>query len=351
MISAVCTIALEKGKARSQQLLQAVYFGVSLGAIVSPPLAQPFLSKTHLVQIPSTSNDSQKLHPIKFSGKIPTPQLNETATGQDYYYSTPTKVMYFYLIIGCFHLLPSLNFLCLYLSERKEHEYESFAAGDDKHDSENRTPLPTEPIVWSCSICAAFGMLFMFSMLFFAIQHAIGNLLTAFAVKSHLHLQKIEGNYLTMVYWISMAVGRLFGILLVNCLKAATMLVCELIGGIVATVVILTFYHTPYLRYVLWGMACLLGLSLSTINASILSWAAENLRYERYTVNIIFIGECIGFLAGPSAIAALFKSIGPITLMTGSGTVMALLFVLFITMMCTVPKHPTTNEVNKAHSH
>ena len=203
---------------------------------------------------------------------------------------------------------------------------------------------------WSFSTVIAFGMLLLFAMLFYAIQDSIGNLLTPFVVTCHLHLRKIEGNYLTMFFWISIAVGRLFGILIVNCFKTSTVLICDLVGSIVATLFILVFYHSPYFRFVLWGMTCLLGLSFSTINASILSWAAENLKYERYTVNIILIGQCLGLLGGPSAMVALFKRIGPITLMTGSGTVMVFLFVLFFTMMCTVPKHPGA-KVNKPDSH
>ena len=94
-------------------------------------------------------------------------------------------------------------------------------------------------------------------------------------------------------------------------------------------------------------MTCLLGLGLSTVNASIICWAVENLKYERYTVNVVLIGHCVGLLAGPSATAALFTSIGPISLMAGSGMVMVFIFLLFITMVYTVPKHPNTN-VNKS---
>ena len=317
-----------------------------MGAIFCPLLAQPFLSKSHLVRVTSTRDDSQNLLPIIFTVEMPKSQLNKTATGHAYYYSTPTKVVYFYLITGCFLLLPSLTFLCLYLSERKKDEYESFVDDDDKNDNNNCNPLSTKPIKWSCQIVVAFGMLMLFSMLFYGIQDSIANLLTPFVVTCHLHLRKIEGNYLTMFFWISIAVGRLFGILLSNYFKAATILVINLTGSVVATSVILVFYHTQYFRYILWGMICLLGLSFSTVNASIVSWAAENLKYREYTINIIFIGRCLGLLGVPSAITSLFKSIGPITLMAGSGTVMVFLFVLFITMMCTVPKHPD-KKVNK----
>ena len=352
MISAVCTIALEIGKAKSHQLIQTVYFGVALGAILGPLIVHPFLSKTHLVRLTGTSKDSPNVLPIRFSIEMPTLQLNVSERGDAYYYSTPTKVMYFYLITGCFLLLPSLTFLCLYLSERKQHDYESFGDDDDddddenENDNDNRKPISTEPIKWSCLIVVALGNLMLFSMLFYGIQDSIANLLTPSVVTSHLHLQKVEGNFLTMFFWISIAVGRLFGILLVNCLKAATMLVCELMGSVVATLVILIFYYTPYFRYVLWGMICLLGLSFSTVNASVVSWAAENLKYERYTINIIFIGRCLGLLAVPSAIAALFESLGPITLMAGSAIAMIFLFVLFTIMMCTIPKNLET-KVNK----
>ena len=343
IITVAVIIAFEIAKGKSQQLVQTVYLGLAVGAIMGPLLAQPFLSKIPRVHVSNISNNSRNLHLIKFSDTILTLRLNETTLGQGYYDITATHVMYFYLIIGCFLLLPSFIFVCLYLSERKQHDYENCAAPDDENTNDNRKPLSTEPIKWSCSIVVAFGMLLIFSTLFYGIQDGIGNLLTAFVVKCHLHLQKIEGVYLTMFFWMSIAVGRLFGIFLVNCFKPATMLVCELSGSAISTLVILVFYYTPYFRYVLWGMICLFGLSLSTVNATIISWAAEKLKYERYTVNIVVTGQSIGLLAGPSIIAALFKSIGPISLMAGSGTVMVFIFLLFITMMLTVPKHPDMN--------
>ena len=276
-------------------------------------------------------------------------QLNKTSMGHAYYYSTPTKVMYYFLISGSFFLLPSLIFLCLYLSDKKQHDYESFAS-DDESDTDHRKPPSTRPANCLCSKVAAFGMLLLFSTLFYAIQEGIGDLLTPFAVKCHLHLQKKEGNYLTMCYWASVAVGRLIGIPLVNCFKAATIVVYNLMGSIIASIIILTFYYSPYFHYVLWGMICMLGLGLSTVNGSIISWAAEKLKNDRYTVNIVNLGYCFGFLTGPSIIAALFKTIGPISLMVGAGIVSVFLLLLFITMMCTVPKQPDT-EVNKSDSH
>ena len=189
---------------------------------------------------------------MEFVNKKPT--LNSTETGIAYFHSTPTKVMYFYLIIGCFLLLPSLTFLCLYLSERTQHDYESFAAddyddnddNDDKEDNDNSEPISEGPIKRMCLGVVTLGILMLFGILFYGIQNSIANVLTPFAVTSHLHLQKLEGNYLTMLFWISIAVRRLFGILLVRCLKAATMLVYELTGSIIATLVILIFYHTPW---------------------------------------------------------------------------------------------------------
>ena len=349
IITVAVIIAFEIAKGKSQQLVQTVYLGVAVGAIICPLLAQPFLSEIHPVQVSNISNNSRNLHLIKFSDTILTLRLNDTILGHGYYYITATHVMYFYLMIGCFLLIPSFIFLCLYLSERKQHDYEYCAAPDEENTNGDRKPLSTEPIKWSCSIVVAFGMLLLFGTLFYGIQDSIGNLLTAFVVKCHLHLQKKEGVYLTMFFWMSIAVGRLFGIFLANCFKPATMLVCELTGSVISTLVILVCYYAPYFQYVLWGMICLFGLSLSTVNASIISWAAEKLKYERYTVNIVVTGHSIGLLAGPSIIAALFKSIGPISLMAGSGIVMVVIFLLFITMMLTVPKHPDMN-VNKADS-
>ena len=275
--------------------------------------------------------------------EMPTLPLNSSGTGIAFFYITQTKVMYFYLIIGCFLLLPCLTFLCLYLSERKQHDYESFAGDDDEKDKDDSEPISAEPTKRTCLSVVVLGMLMLFGILFYGIQDSIANLLTPFAVTSHLHLQKLEGNYLTMLFWISIAVGRLFGILLVNFLKAATMLVCELTGSIIATLVILIFYYTPYFRVVLWGMICLLGLSFATVNGSVVSWSAENLKHEKYYINIIFIGRCLGMLAVPPAIATLFETIGPITLMAAAAISVVFLFVLFMIMMCIVRKPPDTN--------
>ena len=37
----------------------------------------------------------------------------------------------------------------------------------------------------------------------------------------------------------------------------------------------------------LWGIICLLGLSLSTVEASIISWAAKNVKNDKRMVNIL----------------------------------------------------------------
>ena len=77
--------------------------------------------------------------------EMPTLPLNSSGTGIAYFYSTQTKVMYFHLIIGCFQLHPCLTFLCLYLSERKQHDYESFAGDDDEKDKDDSEPISAEP--------------------------------------------------------------------------------------------------------------------------------------------------------------------------------------------------------------
>ncbi|CAH1781698.1 unnamed protein product [Owenia fusiformis] len=307
----VCQICLKLGGQRySGTFLQAVYFGVSVGGIIGPLMAEPFLS--HKVNLTESI--------LEVPWNLSTNNTNAVIERET---QTKSNVLWFYIIVGCIVALPGIPSLCLQYAIRlrgDQNNLDDMDANDEK---------PAEPEA-TCATYVLLVLLSMFVVLYYGMQDSLANLLTAFAVNSKLQLPKSTGNLLCSIFWFSSAASRLFGILFAGRFSALSMLTVDLTLSVVAGVTMSFFGDSS--PEVLLAFVIMFGISWATINGAIVFWASDHILPSMYNVRVVFVSRCLGLMIAPSIVANLFDLLGPMVLMYTIALISITISVIFIIM-------------------
>jgi len=89
---------------------------------------------------------------------------------------------------------------------------------------------------------------------------AVGGLISSHVEDAGL-MSKEDGALLAFAFWIALTIGRFLGIVVSLFLSPAIMLLCNLIGSLAASVIVLIF---PTNIYVIWASTILIGLFLAS---------------------------------------------------------------------------------------
>ncbi|XP_067944216.1 sodium-dependent glucose transporter 1A-like isoform X2 [Watersipora subatra] len=338
----VCSTCIRLGgKSRNGMFLQSVYLGVSIGSVLGPFIARPFLSTL------ARHTDNHQVETLDSLGTFIGDEISATEgpflAGNDLslmtYNGTPshhhmsnitttaiqvddsftkTHVHFYYIIIALLLAVPAISFFMLYFKRDKSQRHTK----EDESNSESLT-------LSDCSIplVSAISLLFLQCLLYFGIQDTYSNLLTTFSVLGPLSMTKPRGVYLTSLFWASMCIGRINGIWIAKFLSPFKMLLIDMTIAAVAAITLVSFAAKS--SGILWGFTVILGLSFATINGATVSWAASHLPGNNYILSIIMVGRCAGLLILPTTVTALFRVCGAMTLMYA-------LFLASVSMLCTL---------------
>ncbi|XP_039394517.1 major facilitator superfamily domain-containing protein 4A [Mauremys reevesii] len=302
----------------SAVFLQALHFFVGFGALLSPLIADPFLSDTNCILSNSTLNATSNLPHIRKS-------LVPHHPGNLSHYELPmkgmvvTRVSYAFWIMALINLpVPIAVFFLLYkerlvpcfnngrrpLLSADELAMETQPAEKDNH----AVTLPRAPPdrghddLFSCCQSKNFRGA---SYSYFAV-HVAGALVLfmsdgitgeysgfvySYAVEEPLSVVHKVAGYLPSLFWGFITLGRLISIPVSYRMKPATMVSINVVGVLVTFLLLLIFSYSVVFLFV--GTACL-GLFLSSTFPSMLAYTEDILQYKGCATTVLVTGAAIG---------------------------------------------------------
>ncbi|XP_074833433.1 major facilitator superfamily domain-containing protein 4A [Carettochelys insculpta] len=298
--------------------LQALHFFVGFGALLSPLIADPFLSDSNCIQSNATVNATSNLPHIRKS-------LVPHHPGNLSYYELPMKgmvvthVSYAFWIMALINLpVPIAVFFLLY----KERLVPCFNNGSRPLLSADELAMETQPAekdnhpatlqtaqldrghddLFSCCQSKNFrGAPYSYfavhvtgALVLFMSDGIIGEysgFIYSYAVEEPLSVVHKVAGYLPSLFWGFITLGRLISIPVSYRMKPATMVAVNMIGVLVTFLLLLMFSYSVVFLFV--GTASL-GLFLSSIFPSMLAYTEDILQYKGCATTVLVTGAGIG---------------------------------------------------------
>ena len=156
-------------------------------------------------------------------------------------------------------------------------------------------------------------LLLLFSLTFSSagIEVSMGGFLMAFSVK-YLKWSKLQGAAVTFVFVGTFTFGSALGILIIRKLHPTTLLLIDWSICIVFSAILAAFITVN--DSVLWVCAAGIGLGISSVFASMLSWTEKQTGGNVKMSTVLFVGIGVGNIVTPSILGALMDKVSHISL-------------------------------------
>ncbi|XP_070210245.1 sodium-dependent glucose transporter 1B-like [Littorina saxatilis] len=325
--------------------MQTIHFAFAFGGIIGPLATEPFLTPTPEGSLDLTSTAAPSLYNSTLS------MLNSTVTAESSNVTTnstvpaapvTTIVHYAYLISGSIILLIVLPFVVQLCTDRSEKRRQDHT---DEKKSVTKQPLPTGVFIF---------VLFTFCCFYFlycSVEDTFAAYLSTFVVK-HLHWSKTEAAQLTSAFWASFAIGRFFGIFVVQVLSSVKLL---FLLGLSLAVSLFSFlwFSQEGVGLGVWICTVVVGASMSAIFPTGFSWMEEKfLRVTGRVASSILIASSSGTMANPIVLGYLMQELTPMWfsyLLFGEAVLCFCIFLfLLVLSRFYIQKHYSVNRESKS---
>lgn len=319
--------------------LQALYFSYGFGAFVSPLIAEPFLSGSPHPDLGLPA--AKRGNPLPYGGmghrshhKLshrPTNHMRDTfSTGSEEYKS---EVQVAYWIIALAHLPVVVGLAYIVIADKwAEHKLRQ-AAVEAKVEKERRSSdIPDAEVQGVTTkvhldketlkkpglcdnpnktqvLCITFWTSFLV-FLYDGMQGSYGGYVYTYAVKSSLRMTSAQGAFLTSVFWGSLALGRLVSIPIALFLSPAVMLLVDLIGCLVSSLLMLVFRAS---ESALWMGTSTFGLFMSNVFPTSVALAEQYFNVTGTVTCMFVVSAAIGEMIIPLIVGKVFDYVGPIS--------------------------------------
>ncbi|XP_060766029.1 major facilitator superfamily domain-containing protein 4A [Neoarius graeffei] len=289
----------------SAVFLQVLHFFIGLGALLSPIIADPFLSETDCILGNATINSSINMKHLRntISGRHlhNVSQVSLNTQGE-----VVTSVSYAFWIMAFVNLPVPIAVLVLMYRERLLPccpEPSPRLLGGESHMGAVEMQTTPEQADGSMTVLheptghmdmlncyhlsklkglppSFFGLHIFGGVVLFFSDGIVGSytgFVYTYAVGPPMHLMHKTAGYLTSVFWAAIMVGRLAAIPLSYRIKPVRMLTFNQVGVIVTQLLLLIFYTNSAFFFI---GTCLLGLFISSIYPCMLAFTEDLLDYK-----------------------------------------------------------------------
>ncbi|NWH40195.1 MFD4A protein, partial [Chloropsis hardwickii] len=295
--------------------LQALHFFVGFGALLSPLIADPFLSDTNCILANGTANASSNLphirkslvphHPGNLSHyDLPMKGLVVTRVSYAFWImaliNLPVPIAVFFLLykermVPCFNgsSHPLLSADELALEARPGDKDELSTAAQRPHPAAGELEMPLLRILGRKShlgdrgACSPQGGVTGW----FLLQGEYSGFVYSYAVEEPLAVVHKVAGYLPSLFWGFITLGRLISIPVSYRMKPATMVFINVVGVLITFLLLLIFSSSVVFLFV--GTASL-GLFLSSTFPSMLAYTEDILQYQGCATTVLVTGAGIG---------------------------------------------------------
>ncbi|KAM6927791.1 major facilitator superfamily domain-containing protein 4A [Xenentodon cancila] len=335
--------------------LQALHFFIGLGALISPLVADPFLSEDSCVLgFNSTSNSSSSwnLHHLRNTLAGSGTALHNTSQYPLYIEGlVVTKVSYAFWIMALINLPVPAAVLVLMYHERLlpcssysprlldgEPGSNAQSAGDCSQGDGN---------VFDC--CKTANVQGRPTTFFFL--HALGGAIVfitdgiigsyagfvyTYAVSPPLLMSHKIAGYLDSIFWASITAGRLAFIYFSYRHTAPVLILISLVGVILVQCLLLLFYTSCAFLFV---GTCVLGLCISSVFPSMLAFTEDMLDYKGCATTVLVTSASTGEMLLQLLVGSVIHSRGSYSFLLCSAITSVISFWLFLLLLYTQHVH------------
>ncbi|XP_028849382.1 major facilitator superfamily domain-containing protein 4B [Denticeps clupeoides] len=336
----------------SSVFLQALHFFIGFGALVSPLIADPFLSE-HCGGN-GTEDPSEIIHHFR-SAPLGSMLTNITQGHHSVAVEEQSIVSYAFWIMAVINLpVPVAVFVLMYqeklvpccpgegprLLDRDELAMETQGA-------EEQEPEKNDPEVGGhgdLSSCCQMSGLRAFPPTFFGI-HILGGLVLfmtdgivgayagfvyTYAVSLPMSLPHKTAGILASVFWAAITAGRLVSIPLACRFRTMWLLLLSMAGVIVTVLLLLIFYTSSAFLFV---GTCLLGLFLSSIFPCMLAYTEDILDYQGCATTVLVTSAGMGEMVMQVLVGSIIHTAGSYSFLLCGMTIGGIGFILFFGLL------------------
>ena len=242
-----------------------------------------------------------------------------------------TNIFTAYLIIGIISIVSWVSFVFIIGGS----QYKSCLKTKTQKKAEEQQEIGTKPVN------ASFRIPFLIGIFFFYIAYPLleanyGNFLLAYAVEG-LGWSKAMGANVTSLYWASYMVGRGLGIIAVKRLSPQVWLGTCCTLSVVSLLPLLLF--VDIYPNVLWISSAAIGLTMSPIWATGITWTERYVKVSSGTGAIFLTASAIGEMLGPVLLSFLYKSFGIVSFVYIMFSSTCLVLVFYVILQIAGLKH------------
>uniref|UniRef100_G3TPU5 Major facilitator superfamily domain-containing protein 4A n=1 Tax=Loxodonta africana TaxID=9785 RepID=G3TPU5_LOXAF len=360
----------------SAVFLQVLHFFVGFGALLSPLIADPFLSETDCSPANSTANatsSSHLFHAHQVLGQRHPkvlPQSNQTAPGLPPQDRAGTHVSYAFWIMALINLPVPVAVLLLLSKERLLTcclqrsplllSADELALETQPPQREDPSSLPPklqpdpghEDLLGCCQRRNFRGAPYSFfaihitAALVLFMTDGMTGMYSAFvysyAVEKPLSVGHKVAGYLPSLFWGFITLGRLFSIPVSSRVKPATMVLINVVGVVATFLVLLIFSYNVVFLFV--GTASL-GLFLSSTFPSMLAYTEDILQYKGCATTVLVTGAAIGEMVLQLLVGSIFQAQGSYSFLVCGVIFGCLAFAFYILLLFFHRMHPGLSSV------
>ncbi|XP_073722197.1 major facilitator superfamily domain-containing protein 4A-like [Misgurnus anguillicaudatus] len=356
----------------STVFLQALHFFVGLGALVSPLIADPFLSETNCVITNSSISTTSIRH---LRNKLAGRHVHNVS---DVHLHTDgevvTNVSYAFWIMALTNLPVPIAILILMYRERV------FACGwnpsrrlldgdmlamktwgttGQLDDSSQQKEDPTSHIdIFSCCLLgnknglplSFFGIHILGGLVLFFSDGIVGSytgFVYTYAVAPPMNLPHKTAGYLTSVFWAAITLGRLSAIPLSYRCKPFRLLTVSQVGVIVTLLLLLVMSNSTVFLFI--GTCCL-GLFISSIFPCMLAFTEDILEYKGCATTVLVTSAGMGEMLLQVIVGSVMHNRGSYSFLLSGMIFGCLEFMFFILLYFVQYNYKSFSEVLPSNS-
>ncbi len=238
-----------------------IHFTFGLGSFLAPLTVAPFLSK----------GDSDK-----------TSNVSSTSVGSEMTIGT------YYPLLGSASLVIALGYLCFSWQGRGAGSKEA-----PKAEPTEASPLSEDSSKLSANAAVVTWVMVPFFFTYVGTEVALSVFLPTFAVRSDLHLSKVEGAHLSALFWSAFALMRLLAVFAAIRLNPLVIMLLNLSVCLASTSVLALSAETSSLL-VLRVCVGLLGFGMASVYATGLLWVERHFAVTAFMTSLFVVATSTG---------------------------------------------------------
>ena len=295
----------------SAPALQTLNLLGTLGYMVAPALASPFLGSKMTSGDASTDNTS-----LIYNDTELIQSCHSDANGTNTFCkveinynnsisSSPSSIrplFYPYMISAFITLLASVSLLVSVLHMRSRNE--STQDTNNKQEDEEKTEDSTKTsVIFHRTISVLF---FVFNIFYGGIEVGYAGLLTTFAVKK-LHWTEQQGNNAVILLQLTNCIGTAIAIFISQRIHPRTILIASIFLVDASLIVLCLFVQSEPM--IVWTCTAFLGLGYATVMPCSYSWVEKLISVDGTFSSAYWSGFFVGFMAVPATMGYMFNII------------------------------------------